>query len=191
MGTHRITLMAGTPVLAPVVGSAASVAGRLLGRLGRSFARRLEADLDHRDPDFAAKLKAACPDGIDVYFENVGGAVFEAVFPLLNFFARIPVCGLIAQYSQVPTADAAPTPDLRPQMLRDILTRSIRIQGFIIFDSYGNRYGEFAQQMGEWVAQGKIKYREHLVDGLENAPQAFIGLLEGKNFGKMVVKADA
>jgi len=146
--------------------------------------------IDHREADLPARLAAACPGGIDVYYENVGGKVFEAVWPLLNRHARVPVCGLIAQYSQVPQANAPTMPDMRPQLLRDILTRSIRIQGFIIFDSYGKRYPEFATQMGEWVANGTIKYREHVIDGLENAPQAFIGLLEGKNFGKMVVNVN-
>lgn len=141
--------------------------------------------LDHREPDLASRLAKACPDGIDVYFENVGGAVFDAVWPLLNRRARVPVCGLISQYNGA--TDASSGPDRSAQLLRDILTRSIRIQGFIIFDSYGHRYSEFAEQMGSWVREGRIKYREHLIHGLENAPQAFLGLLEGKNFGKLVV----
>ncbi|WP_420226541.1 NADP-dependent oxidoreductase [Pigmentiphaga litoralis] len=196
---ETVVVAAATGAVGANVGQIAKLKGcRVVGIAGGAakcqYAVRdlgFDACLDHREADLAGRLAQACPDGIDVYYENVGGKVFEAVWPLLNRHARVPVCGLIAQYSQMPTADAPSTPDLRPQMLRDILTRSIRIQGFIIFDSYGHRYGEFAQQMGEWVAQGKIKYREHLVDGLENAPQAFIGLLEGKNFGKMVVKADA
>ena len=135
--------------------------------------------------DRPALLAAACPAGIDVYFENVGGKVFDAVLPLLNAGARVPVCGLIAQYN----ATALPSgPDRSPLLMRTLLTKRIRMQGFIIFDDYGHRYPEFAKDMGQWLAQGKIKFREDIVDGLETAPQAFIGLLEGKNFGKLIVR---
>ena len=139
--------------------------------------------IDHRDPDFAAKLKAACPKGIDVYFENVGGAVFEAVFPLLNAFARVPVCGLIAQYND--TADTAPK--WAGAMLRNILTKRINIRGFIVSDFAGRRQ-EFLQDMSAWVHDGKIKHKEFITDGLEHAPDAFIGLLKGANFGKQLVR---
>jgi NADPH-dependent curcumin reductase CurA len=143
--------------------------------------------LDHREPGLSEKLANACPEGIDIYYENVGGAIFDAVWPLLNRHGRVPICGLISQYSN---SGISAELDRRPGILRDILTRSLRIQGFIIFDAYGRHYGEFAEQMGTWVREGKIKYREHVVDGLENAPQAFLGLLEGKNFGKLVVNVD-
>jgi NADPH-dependent curcumin reductase CurA len=139
--------------------------------------------IDHRDPDFAAKLKAACPNGIDVYFENVGGAVFEAVFPLLNFFARIPVCGLIAQYSD--TADS--TPKWAGSMMRTILTKRLAIRGFIVSD-FASRRGDFLRDMSGWVKDGKVKYKECITDGLENAPTAFMGLLKGSNFGKQLVR---
>jgi len=144
-----------------------------------------DACIDHHGANFAAELAAACPQGIDVYFENVGGAVFDAVLPLLNTSARVPVCGLIAKYNDTALPDG---PDRLGLLARTILTRRIRMQGFIIFDDYGHRYGEFIEQMSQWVQAGKIKFREDIVDGLEQAPQAFIGMLNGGNFGKLVVR---
>jgi NADPH-dependent curcumin reductase CurA len=141
--------------------------------------------LDRNSPTFAQDLKAACPDGIDVYFENVGGAVFDAVMPLLNANARIPLCGLISQYNATSLPDG---PDRMGMLMGTLLVKKIRMQGFIIFDSFPNLYPKFAADMQQWIAEGKVKYREQMVDGLENAPEAFIGLLEGKNFGKLVVK---
>ncbi|WP_109314954.1 NADP-dependent oxidoreductase [Pseudovibrio ascidiaceicola] len=141
--------------------------------------------LDRNSPTFAQALKAACPDGIDVYFENVGGAVFDAVMPLLNANARIPLCGLISQYNATSLPDG---PDRMGMLMGTLLVKKIRMQGFIIFDSFPNLYPKFAADMQQWIAEGKVKYREQMVDGLENAPEAFMGLLEGKNFGKLVVK---
>ena len=141
--------------------------------------------LDHHAEDFAEQLAQACPNGIDIYYENVGGKVFDAVLPLLNTAARIPVCGLIAHYNDTALADG---PDRLALLMRTVLTKRLKIQGFIIFDDYAHRYDEFARDMTQWLANGQIKYREDLVEGLENAPQAFIGLLEGKNFGKLVIR---
>ncbi|MDW3135833.1 NADP-dependent oxidoreductase [Vibrio sp. 1288] len=141
--------------------------------------------IDHKAEDFAEQLKNACDKGINVYFENVGGKVFEAVMPLLNTNARIPLCGLISQYN---TTELPEGTDHLPLLMGKLLTKRIKVQGFIIFDDYGHRYGEFAQDINQWLAEGKIQYREHLVQGLDNAPKAFIGLLEGKNFGKLVVQ---
>ncbi|AWG86884.1 zinc-binding dehydrogenase family protein [Vibrio parahaemolyticus EKP-008] len=141
--------------------------------------------IDHKADDFEQQLKDACYNGIDVYFENVGGKVFEAVMPLLNTSARIPLCGLISQYNATELPEGT---DHLPLLMGKLLTKRIKVQGFIIFDDYGHRYGEFAQDINQWLAEGKIQYREHLVEGLDNAPEAFIGLLEGKNFGKLVVK---
>lgn len=140
--------------------------------------------LDHYSPDFAQQLKQACPSGIDVYFENVGGKVLEAVFPLLNTYARVPVCGLIAQYNSTGVFDG---PDRLPLFLRDVLSKSLTIRGFIQMEFSAQRPA-FYQAMAQWIAEGKVKYREDIVEGLENAPEAFIGLLEGKNFGKLIVK---
>ncbi len=139
--------------------------------------------LDHRDPDLAAKLKAACPKGIDVYFENVGGKVFEAVFPLLNPFARVPVCGLIAEYN----AAASAPPKWAHAIMRAILVKRLTIRGFIVFD-FEDKRGEFQRDMAPWVREGRVKYREFVTEGLENAPAAFIGLLKGANFGKQLVR---
>ncbi|MBO0196651.1 MULTISPECIES: NADP-dependent oxidoreductase [Vibrio] len=141
--------------------------------------------IDHKAEDFAEQLKNACDKGIDVYFENVGGKVFEAVMPLLNTNARIPLCGLVSQYNATELPEGT---DHLPLLMGKLLTKRIKVQGFIIFDDYGHRYGEFAQDINQWLAEGKIQYREHLVQGLDNAPEAFIGLLEGKNFGKLVVQ---
>jgi NADPH-dependent curcumin reductase CurA len=144
-----------------------------------------DACIDHKAPDFGQQLEAACPDGIDIYYENVGGKVFDAVLPLLNTSARIPVCGLISQYSATSLPDG---PDRLSLLMRAILTKRLTVKGFIIFDDYADRYPEFVKDMASWLAEGKIRYLEQIVDGLENAADAFIGLLEGKNFGKLVVR---
>ena len=139
--------------------------------------------LDHRDPDLAAKLKAACPKGIDVYFENVGGPVFEAVFPLFNAFARMPVCGLIAHYNDTQSV----APKWAGALMRNVLTKRLTIRGFIVSD-FTSRHGDFLKDMSAWVRDGKVKYKEHVTEGLENAPDAFMGLLKGANFGKQLVR---
>lgn len=144
-----------------------------------------DACVDRRGGDLPQQLAAACPKGIDIYFESVGGAVFDAVLPLLNVCARVPLCGLVAHYNDTVLPQG---PDRLGLLTRTLLTKRIKMQGFIIFDDYGHRYDEFYQQMSAWLVQGRIRYREDMVDGLENAPEAFIGLLEGKNFGKVVVR---
>jgi NADPH-dependent curcumin reductase len=139
--------------------------------------------IDHRDPNLAAKLKEACPKGIDVYFENVGGAVFEAVFPLLNAFARVPVCGLIAQYNDT----EASVPKWASSLMRNVLTKRLTLRGFIVSD-FAARHGDFLREMSQWVREGKVKHREFITEGLDSAPAAFIGLLKGANFGKQLVR---
>jgi len=143
-----------------------------------------DACIDHHDPQFAEKLEQACPDGVDVYWENVGGQVFEAVLPLFNPFARMPVCGLIAHYNATSLPEG---PNKIPLLMRCVLTNRLHIQGFIVWD-YAAQQKEFETAMSGWITDGKVKYREDFVDGLENAPDAFIGLLEGKNFGKLVIR---
>jgi NADPH-dependent curcumin reductase len=143
-----------------------------------------DAAVNHRSKNFPDELKQACPKGIDIYFENVGGAVSDAVFPLLNDFARIPVCGLIAQYNMT---ELPPGPDRTPQIFRQILTRRLTIRGFIVWD-FADQAEAFERDVSTWLKQGKIKYKEDVVEGLENAPQAFLGLLQGKNFGKLLVR---
>jgi len=138
-----------------------------------------DACVDHRAPDFAKLLEAACPKGIDVYFENVGGAVQQTVWPLLNDFARIPVCGLIAQYN-------AKTPMPGPDMF-SVLRKRLLLRGFIVSD-LAAKQADFLRDVSEWVRAGRLKYREDIVEGLEQAPAAFLGLLQGKNFGKLLVR---
>ncbi|WP_072568507.1 MULTISPECIES: NADP-dependent oxidoreductase [unclassified Enterobacter] len=144
-----------------------------------------DACIDHRADDFAEQLKKACSEGIDIYYENVGGKVFDAVLPLLNSAARVPVCGLVSGYNATDLPDG---PDRLSLLMGTILKKRLRVQGFIINQDYGHRLDEFRNEMIPWVKEGKIQYREHITDGLENTPDAFIGLLEGKNFGKLVIK---
>jgi len=141
--------------------------------------------VDHHPGDLPGRLATACPNGIDVYFESVGGAVFDAVLPLLNAKARVPVCGLVSAYNDTALP---PGPDRLGWLMGILLRKRIKMQGFIIFDDYGPRFAEFAGAMSQWVSAGKIKVREDIVIGLERAPEAFVGMLEGKNFGKLVVQ---
>jgi hypothetical protein len=143
-----------------------------------------DAVIDHRSPNLADELRAACPEGIDVYFENVGGHVWSAVFPLLNTFARIPVCGLVAQYNSTGPFEG---PDRLPVLMRDVLSKSLTIRGFIQREFTAQRPA-FYRDMAGWIAEGRVRYKEDIVEGLENAPEALIGLLEGKNFGKLIVQ---
>ncbi len=190
---ETIVVAAASGAVGSVVGQIAKLKGcRVVGIAGGAEKCRYVVDelgfdacIDHRGSDFLQQLAAACPTGIDVYFENVGGAVFDAVLPLLNVGARVPLCGLIATYNDTALPQGT---DRLGLLTRTLLTRRIKMQGFIIFDDYGDRYGEFFNQMSIWLKDGKIKFREDMVDGLEKAPQAFIGLLEGKNFGKLVIR---
>jgi NADPH-dependent curcumin reductase len=190
---ETVVVAAATGAVGSVVGQIAKLKDcRVVGIAGGAdkcrYARDtlgFDACLDRHSPKLAGSLSKACPKGIDVYFESVGGAVFDAVLPLLNPGARIPLCGLIAYYN---AADLPGAPDRVPWLLGILLKRRIRMQGFIIFDDYGHRYGELYTQMSAWVAERRIKYREDIVDGLDNAPDALIGLLEGKSFGKRVVR---
>lgn len=190
---ETVVVAAASGAVGSLVGQIAKLKGcRVVGVAGGSEKCRyvveelgFDACIDHRAADFPEKLAAACVRGIDIYFENVGGAVFDAVLPLLNVGARIPVCGTIANYNDTALPDG---PDRMGLLARTILIKRIKMQGFIIFEDYGHRYGEFFSQMSDWLAAGQIKFREDVINGLENAPQAFIGLLEGKNFGKLIVR---
>ena len=126
----------------------------------------------------------ACPNGVDVYFENVGGAILQAVMPMLNQFARVPVCGLIAHYDG---AGPPGTIDLAAAM-RIILSKRLTLRGFINYDFADELYGDFQREVALGMAEGLIRYREHIVDGLENAPKALIDMLDGRNFGKVLVR---
>lgn len=144
-----------------------------------------DAAVDHRSPTFTDDLAAATPDGIDVYFENVGGAVFDAVWRRLNTYARVPVCGLVANYN----ATSAPSgPDRLPQLVGSILTRSLTVRGFIQDEFTASHGADFLRDMSGWVADGSVRYREDVAEGLESAPQAFVGMLSGRNFGKQLVR---
>jgi NADPH-dependent curcumin reductase CurA len=186
-----------------VVAAASGPVGSLVGQLARVAGARavgiaggpdkcryvleelkFDAAVDHRAPDFAARLQRACPDGIDVYFESVGGAVWQAVLPLLNTFARVPVCGLIAQYNTAPTDG----PDLLPATMRAILTRSLTLRGFIYYEFAEQHYPAFLKTVSKGLSDGSIVHREDVYDGLENASKAFIGMLRGENFGKVLVR---
>lgn len=190
-----------------VVAAASGPVGATVGQIGKILGLRVvgiaggpekcahvvdtlgfDACIDHRAPDLAEALKRAVPDGIDIYFENVGGKVFDAVMPLLNTRARVPVCGLIAQYNATGLPDG---PDRLPLLMGHILRKRMTFRGFIVFDDFGHLYPEFARQMTEWVEQGRIRYREEVIEGLEQAPRAFIGLLRGEAFGKRVVRLTA
>ena len=142
-----------------------------------------DACVDHRADNFEAQLAAACPDGIDIYFENVAGRVLEAVIPLFNFWARMPVCGLIAQYNM---QDLPQGTNMLPALMRAVLTYRLHIEGFIVRD-FADMHADFQRDMGQWVRDGKVKYKEHRVAGLENAPETLMGLLKGENFGKVVI----
>lgn len=142
--------------------------------------------LNRREPNLPERLAKACPQGIDVYFENVGGAVWDAVFPLLNRHARVPVCGLIAQYNGMD----AHGPDRLPATMGAILTRRLRIQGFLQFD-YADQRPQFLEKAAAWIAQGSVHFKEDIVVGLDRTPEAFIGMLDGKNFGKLIIQVNA
>ncbi|MGX5732338.1 NADP-dependent oxidoreductase [Pseudoxanthomonas beigongshangi] len=190
---ETVVVAAATGAVGAVVGQLAKLKGaRVVGIAGGADKCRFaveelgfDACLDRREGDLAARLAAACPDGIDVYFENVGGEVLDAVLPLLNLHARVPVCGFIAHYND---RDAVGRIDHRPQLLATILQKRVRMQGFIILDHYADRFDAFRRDMRDWIARGAVRLREDVVDGLEQAPAAFAGLLQGHNFGKLVVR---
>jgi NADPH-dependent curcumin reductase len=188
-----------TVVVAAATGPVGSLVGQLAKRAGAravaiaggqekcDYALKafgFDAAVDHRTPDLIERLAAACPKGIDVYFENVGGRVARAVLPLLNRFARAPVCGLISYYNEPAGAESK---DNLPALMRDVLTKSLTIRGFINYD-FNDLYPDFLSELAPAVRSGEIRYKEDIVDGLENAPAAFMGLLEGKNFGKVLMK---
>ena len=189
-----------------VVAAASGAVGSVVGQIGRIKGCRVvgiaggerkcrfvkedlgfEECLDHSRPDLADRLKAACPKGIDIYFENVGGHVFDAVLPLLNNFARIPVCGLIAHYN---ATDLPAGADRIFLLMRNILVKRLTVEGFIVTD-YASQFGEFMTDMSNWLRAGRVKYREDITQGLENAPRELIGLLKGANFGKKLIQVSA
>ena len=147
-----------------------------------------DACIDHKADNFSDQLKAACPDGVDVYFENVGGRVLYAVLPLLNAFARMPVCGVVSWYNLTGLPDG---PDFGPAIMGTILRMKVKVEGFIIFDSFpASLFKDFVRDMSGWLESGQVQYKEQVIDGLEHAPAALNDLLVGNCFGKMVVKVE-
>jgi NADPH-dependent curcumin reductase len=193
---ETVVVAAASGPVGSLVGQLATLAGaRAVGIAGGSekgaFVTdelRFDATVDHRAADVPAHLAAACPHGIDVYFENVGGAIWQAVLPLLNNFARVPVCGLIAQYNGPSGGDGT---DRLPATMHEILSKSLTLRGFINYEFAEEHYPAFLHEVGAGVADGRIRYREDIVNGLEKAPEAFIGMLDGHNFGKRIVRVDA
>ena len=189
---ETVVVSAASGAVGSVVGQIARIKGaRTVGIAGTSQKCKFvteelgfDACINHKSDDFAEILKKTCPKGIDVYFENVGGKTFETVLPLLNNFSRIPICGLISLYNDFELPSG---PNLTPLLMKNVLVKRLAIQGFIVWD-FHNQEEEAITQISNWIKEDKIRYREDFVNGLENAPDAFIGLLEGKNFGKLVVK---
>ena len=190
---ETVVVAAASGPVGSLVGQLAKLAGaRAVGIAGGpekcAFVRdelRFDAAIDHHAADFPAQLAAACPNGIDVYFENVGGAIWQAVLPLLNKYARVPVSGLIAQYNGTSGGDGT---DRLPATMREVLSKSLTVRAFINYDFAAQYYADFLRDVGAGIADGSIRYREDIVDGLENAPEAFIGMLDGRNFGKLIVR---
>jgi hypothetical protein len=189
---ETVVVAAATGAVGAVVGQIAKLKGcRVVGVAGGArkcaYAREelgFDECLDHHAPELPQRLAAACAKGIDVYFESVGGEVLYAVLPLLNVGARVPLCGLISWYNlaKLPTGV-----DRTPQLLLTALRQRVKIQGFIIFDHY-RRMAAFQQDMSGWLREGRMRYREELIEGLESAPRGLIGLLQGENFGKLIVR---
>ncbi|MXY25181.1 MAG: NADP-dependent oxidoreductase [Acidobacteria bacterium] len=189
---ETVVVSAASGAVGAVVGQIARIRGcRVVGIAGAQEKCEyvvnelgFDACVSHRGDDLSGALRAACPDGIDVYFENVGGKVFEAVLPLLNTFARVPVCGRIANYN---LSAPPPGPDGVPKLMGLTLVRRITFRGFIVFD-HRDREPDFLRDVSGWLREGRIRYREDIVDGIDHAINAFLGLLEGKNFGKLLVR---
>jgi NADPH-dependent curcumin reductase CurA len=184
---ETVVVSAASGAVGSAVGQIAKIKGaRAVGIAGSQdkcdyVVRELGFDncVNYRKGDLLAALKAACPVGIDVYFENVGGDVLQAVMQLLNLNARIPLCGLISEYN---ATESVPGPNLRPLLFNRAL-----VKGFIVSDHLA-RLPDFLKDCGGWLREGRLKHREDIVTGLEKAPEAFIGLLQGKNFGKLLVR---
>ncbi|HJO03328.1 MAG TPA: NADP-dependent oxidoreductase [Acidobacteriota bacterium] len=182
-----------------LVSAAAGAVGSLVGQLGKIKGCRVvgstgspekvelltgelgfDAAFNYKGADLRRELAESCPDGIDVYFENVGGPMLEAVLAHMNPFGRIPVCGMIAHYN-----DEEPTPG--PTNLFSVISKRLLMQGFICTDRF-DRLGDFTQDVGGWLREGRVKHRETIVEGIDHAADAFIGLLQGENTGKMLVQ---
>jgi NADPH-dependent curcumin reductase CurA len=184
---ETVVVSAASGAVGAVAGQLAKRAGaRVVGIAGGADKCRyvegelgLDACIDHRSADLGAALERACPKGIDVYWENVGGAVQQAVFPRLNDFGRMVMCGMVSEYNDV---EPRPGPNLT-----SAVRKRLKIQGFIVSDQW-QRFGEYRAMAAPLVRKGELKYHEDIVEGLDRAPEAFIGLLNGRNFGKLLIK---
>ncbi len=184
---ETVVVSAASGAVGSVVGQLARIKGcRAVGIAGSSEKCRYVVDqlgfdacVNYKTDELLPALGAACPGGVDVYFESVGGAVFAAVLRVINVGARIPLCGMISQYN---ATEIPGGPNLRPLLVKRAL-----IKGFIVSD-HADRTPAFLQECVPLVNAGRLKYREHLVHGLDRAPSAFVGLLEGRNFGKLLVQ---
>ena len=189
---ETLVVSAATGAVGSLVGQIARIKGlRAVGIAGGPEKCRyavetlgFDACLDHREPDLAGRLAAACPRGVDVLFENVGGDPFAATYPLLNPFSRIVICGWVSAYN---ASGPMPGPDRLPQLAWDSIVRRFTWRGFVVGD-HKHRFAAFHSDVAGWIAEGKVAWREDVADGLENAVAAFQGLLEGRNFGKQLVR---
>ena len=189
---ETLVVGAATGAVGSVVGQIARLRGlRVVGVAGGAEKCRYATEtlgfdvcLDRHQPDLAGRMALACPNGVDIYFELTGGDVLAAVLPLLNPFARIPVCGTIATYN----ATTAPEgPDRLPQLMRLVLTRSLTVRGFIVSEFDADR-SAFQTEMAAWLLSGEVVHRQDISDGLDSMVPAFIGMLEGRNFGKTLIR---
>lgn len=190
---ETVVVAAATGAVGSAVGQIAKLKGcRVVGIAGGEEKCRMAVEqfgfgacVSHHDDELPRLLAEACPQGIDIYFENTGGAAFEAALPLFNDFARMPLCG------QVAWANATSLPagyDLTPRVMRVFLHRRIRLQGFIVTDHYDSRFAAFEADMRRWLDAGQVKVVEDVIDGLEHAPGALAGLMSGYNLGKLLVR---
>ena len=186
---ETVVVSAAAGAVGSVVGQIAKIKGcRAVGIAGGPEKTRyvteecgFDAALDYKaTTDYLAAIKELCPGGVDVYFDNVGGPITDAVLANLNARARIAICGQIAHANDT-------QPSTGPRMWRHILIARAKVQGFLVFD-YAARYGSALEQLGQWVRSGQIKYHEDIVEGFENMPRALIGLFRGENLGKRLVK---
>ncbi|HEV2038511.1 MAG TPA: NADP-dependent oxidoreductase, partial [Casimicrobiaceae bacterium] len=184
---NTVVVSAASGAVGSVVGQLARVKGcRVVGIAGGKTKcdyvvneLGFDACVDHKAGNLLADLREHCLRGVDVDFENVGGAILDTVLRVMNLYSRIVVCGLIAEYSS--------TEPYGYKMLRSVLVNRIKMQGMIVFD-WKDRYGEALNGLSGYLADGKLKYRESIVEGIDNAPKGLIALLKGENFGKQLVK---
>lgn len=184
---ETVVVSAASGAVGSVVGQLARIRGcRVVGIVGSdekcsylTDELGFDAAINRRTENIDQALGKTCPDGIDVYYENVGGDILKTILSHLNNFARIPLCGLISEYNE-------PTPPPGPN-LTPILHKRVKLQGFVVMD-HGDQFDDFVEDAGGWLAEGKLKYKEDIVEGLENAPEAFLDLFTGEKFGKRIVQ---